>query len=175
MLNSKYAYEVYIEQHAVCTCMGLNKTGDLHKVFWRIFALLDSWEYSYWCSQSYYRYFTRMCLRGLIYNKSVSRNHKLVPAHAMKTYTGSALYSNPCLTLDLHTEEWSTSSPGSFTLSEKPRYPLDRMGQGYCSRKGMDGPGIESRERRGCLYQSVSALRPTQPPIQWLSALFPRR
>jgi hypothetical protein len=40
-----------------------------------------------------------------------------------------------------------------------------------CSRYGLDGPGIESRRRRGFPYTSKSALRPTQPPEQWKTVI----
>jgi hypothetical protein len=36
---------------------------------------------------------------------------------------------------------------------------------------GLDGPGIESRWGRYFLHQSRSALRSTQPPVQWVPDL----
>ena len=38
-------------------------------------------------------------------------------------------------------------------------------------RYGMDGPGIEFRWGRDFSHPSISALEPTQPPIQWVPAL----
>jgi hypothetical protein len=36
---------------------------------------------------------------------------------------------------------------------------------------GLEGPGIESRWRRDLLHLSTPALRPTQPPVQWVPGL----
>jgi hypothetical protein len=36
---------------------------------------------------------------------------------------------------------------------------------------GLDGLGIESRWGRDFLYLSTPALRPTQPPVQWVQGL----
>jgi len=42
---------------------------------------------------------------------------------------------------------------------------------GTATAYGMDGPGIESRWGRDFLYLSRPALRPTQPPVQWVPHL----
>jgi hypothetical protein len=50
------------------------------------------------------------------------------------------------------------------------------MGQdcvaGIATRYELDGQGIESRERRDLPYPSRPALRPTQPPVQFVPSLF---
>ena len=38
---------------------------------------------------------------------------------------------------------------------------------------GLDGPGIESRWGRDFPHQLGPALRPTQPPVQWVPGLSP--
>jgi hypothetical protein len=44
---------------------------------------------------------------------------------------------------------------------------------GIATRYWPDGPGIESRCRRDFAHLSRRSLRPTQPPIQWVSGSFP--
>ena len=39
--------------------------------------------------------------------------------------------------------------------------------------RGLDGPRIESRLRKNFPHPSTPALGPTQPPVQWVSGLFP--
>jgi hypothetical protein len=43
---------------------------------------------------------------------------------------------------------------------------------GIATRYGLDGPGIESRGGRDFPYLSVPALKPTQPPMQWVPSLY---
>ena len=44
---------------------------------------------------------------------------------------------------------------------------------GIGTRYGLDGPEIESRCGRDIPHPSIPALKPTQHPVQWVSALFP--
>jgi hypothetical protein len=44
---------------------------------------------------------------------------------------------------------------------------------GIATRNGLDGPGIETRRERDFSHPSRPALKPTQPPVQWVPGLFP--
>jgi hypothetical protein len=45
---------------------------------------------------------------------------------------------------------------------------------GIATRYGLVGPGIESRWERDVRHLSIPAVRPTQPPIQWVPGRSPR-
>jgi len=72
-----------------------------------------------------------------------------------------------------------TAQASSFTLQYVPYYyyyyyyyywSRDSV-VGIATRYGLDGPGVESRWGRDFPHLSRPALRPTQPPIQWVPSL----
>ena len=52
---------------------------------------------------------------------------------------------------------WNDGGPGSAV--------------GIATAYALDGPGIESRWERDFLHLSVPTLKPTQPPVQWVTGL----
>ena len=44
---------------------------------------------------------------------------------------------------------------------------------GIATRYRLDGPGIESRWGRDVPHLCLLALGPTQPPVEWVTSLFP--
>jgi hypothetical protein len=63
----------------------------------------------------------------------------LTEHHAIKAYWEWRHSSTHSLTSALDGSEWSASSPGRFTPTEPPRYPLDRRLGGPQSRSGRGG------------------------------------
>jgi hypothetical protein len=60
-----------------------------------------------------------------------------------------------------------------YTYIYRIYYAIRRSGSvvGIAISYGLDGPGIESRRGRDFPHLSRPALRPTQPPVQWVPGL----
>jgi len=67
------------------------------------------------------------------------------------------------------------SSKSKYGLVRNNMAHLNLSGQdsvvGIATGYGLDGPGIESRWGRDYPHPSRPALRPTQPPVQWVPGL----
>jgi hypothetical protein len=76
--------------------------------------------------------------------------------------------------LHLTTPKVLTVKYALWKYNNANKTPVDRdSAVGIATRYGLDGPGIESRWARDFPQPSRPALGPTQPPVQWISGLFP--
>jgi len=64
---------------------------------------------------------------------------------------------------------FSSVTMASACLNTCRWYTVVGIATGY----GMDGPGIENRRGRNFPHTSRPALKPTQPPVKWVTDLIP--
>ena len=74
------------------------------------------------------------------------------------------LFNNSCLMITLRCRNMKHFIKANIV-------PIIYSSVGIATRYGLDGPGIESRWRRGFMHPSKPALGPTQPPVQWVPCL----